>query len=140
MFIASEAEMDHMALTTGLSHRHRTRLGLKMARGLPATRSIAKFGPDSRNQGSAFSARQRLGKLSSRARDEKTLDLVVVGLHRFDRSSELIDKHLDQLRFGSDHMRGYPQLRLVKLHPQLLTALLTQMMLLGSKAVELFTF
>ena len=140
MFVASEAEKDHMTLATGLSHRHRSRLGLKMARGFPATRSIAQFGPDRRHQGSAFPARQRLGHLGRRARGEKTLNLVVVGLHRFDRSSELIDKHLDQLRFGSDHMLGHRQLRLLKLLPQLFAALLAQRMLLCSKAVELFTF
>ena len=65
---------------------------------------------------------------------------MVVGLHRFDRCSELIDKHLDQLGFSSDRMLGHRQLRLVKLLPQLFAALLAQMMLLGSKAVELFTF
>ena len=140
MFVASEAEMDHMTLTTGLGRRHRSRFGLKMARRFPAAHSIAEFGPNRRHQRSAFTARQRLGQRSGRARGEKTFNLVLVGLHRFDRCSKLIDEHLDQLRFSSNHMLGHPQLRLFKLLPRLFAALLAEMMLLCSEAAELFTF
>src|SRR5258706_2690010 len=82
MLVASEAEMDHMTFTAGLSHRHRSRLSLKMARGLPATLGIAELGPDGRHHSYALPAPQRLGQLSRRARGEKTLDLMLVGLHR----------------------------------------------------------
>src|SRR3954469_103372 len=87
MFVASEAKVDHMTFATGLSHRYRSRLSLQVTRGFPATRSITEFRPDSRHQGSAFSARQCRGQLGGRARGEKTLNLVLVGLDRFDRSS-----------------------------------------------------
>src|SRR5246127_3174897 len=140
MLVTSKTKVYDTTFATGFGHRHRSRLGLKMARGFPATLGIAELGPDGRHQGSAFTARQRLGKLSGRARGEKTLDPVVVGLHRFDRSPKLLDEDLDPLGLGSDHMFGDRKLRFVKLLPQLLTALFTEMMLLGSKAIELFTF
>src|SRR6266542_1416933 len=140
MLVTCEAKVYDPTFATGFGHWHRSRLGLKMARGLPATLGIAELGPDGRHQGSAFSARQRLGKLSGRARGEKTLDPVVIDLHRFDRSPKLLDEDLDQLRLSSDHMLGDGKLRLVKLPPQRLTALFTEMMLRGGKAIELFTF
>ena len=84
--------------------------------------------------------RQRLGKLSGRARGEKTLDLVVIDLHCFDRSPKLLDEDLEPLCFGSDHMLGHRKLRFLKLLPELLTALFTEMVLLGGQAIELFTF
>src|SRR4249920_2709457 len=140
MLVTGEAKMYDTTFAASFGHRYRSRLGLKMARGLPATRGIAELGPDRRHQGSAFCARQRLGKLSGRARSEKTLDLVVIDLHRFDRSPKLLDEDLNPLGLGSDHMLGHRKLRLVKLLPQLLTALFTDMMLLGGKAIELFTF
>ena len=71
---------------------------------------------------------------------KKLSTFVVVDLNRFDRSPKLLDEHLEQLCLGSDHMLGHPKLRFLKLLPQLLTALLAQMMLRGSKAIELFTF
>ena len=40
----------------------------------------------------------------------------------------------------SDHKSAHRQLRFLKLLPQLLTALFTEMVLLGGKAIELFTF
>src|SRR4249920_1034441 len=140
MLVTGKTKVYDTTFATSFSHRHRSRLGLKMARGFPATLGIAEFGPDRRHQGSAFCARQRLGKRSGRARGEKTLDLVVIDLHRFDRSPKLLDEDLDQLRLSSDHMLGDGKLRLVKLPPQRLTALFTEMMLLGGKAIELFTF
>src|SRR5437867_4494792 len=140
MLVTGKTKVYKTTFATGFGHRHRSRLGLKMARGFPATLGITELGPDRRHQSSAFSARQRFGKLSGRARDEKTLDLVVIDLHRFDRSPKLLDEDLDQLGLGSDHMLRDGKLRLVKLFPQLFTALFTEMMLLGGKAVELFTF
>src|SRR5437867_12921401 len=139
MLVTGKTKVYNTTFATGFGHRYRSRLGLKMTRGLPATLGIAEFGPDRRHQGSAFTARQRLGKLSGRARGEKTLDPVVIDLHRFDRSPKLLDEDLDQLGLGSDHMLGHRKLRFIKLLPQLLTALFTEMMLLGGKAVELFT-
>src|SRR5437899_6212594 len=140
MLVTGKTKVYNTTFATGFGHRYRSRLGLKMTRGLPATLGIAEFGPDRRHQGSAFTARQRLGKLSGRARGEKTLDPVIIDLHRFDRSPKLLDEDLDQLCLGSDHMLGHRKLRFIKLLPQLLTALCTEMMLLGGKAIELFTF
>src|SRR5437016_733431 len=140
MLVTGKTKVYNTTFATGFGHRYRSRLGLKMTRGLPATLGIAEFGPDRRHQGSAFTARQRLGKLSGRARGEKTLDPVIIDLHRFDRSPKLLDEDLDQLGLGSDHMLGHRKLRFIKLLPQLLTALCTEMMLLGGKAIELFTF
>src|SRR5438128_11947892 len=140
MLVTRESKMYNTTFATGFGHRHRSRLGLKMTRGLPATLGIAEFRPDCRHQGSAFTTRQRLGKLSGLARGEKTLDPVIIDLHRFDRSPKLLDEDLDQLCLGSDHMLGHRKLRFIKLLPQLLTALCTEMMLLGGKAIELFTF
>src|SRR3989441_8828676 len=140
MLVTGKTKVYDTTFATGFSHRYRARLGLKMARGFPATLGIAELGRDRRHQGSAFCARQRLGKLSGRARGEKTLDLMVIDLHRFDRSPKLLDEDLDQLGLGSDHMLGHRKLRFVKLLPQLLTALFAEVMLLSGKAVELFTF
>src|SRR5437667_9365132 len=140
MLVTGKTKVYNTTFATGFGHRYRSRLGLKMTRGLPATLGIAEFGPDRRHQGSAFTARQRLGKLSGRARGEKTLDPVIIDLHRFDRSPKLLDEDLDQLCLGSDHMLGHRKLRFIKLLPQLLTALCTEMMLLGGKAIDLFTF
>src|SRR5215831_822905 len=140
MLVTSETKVNYPTLPAGLGDRHHSGLGLKVAKRFPATRAIAEFGPDRRHQGPAVSARQRLGNRSGQARGEKTLDLMVVALHRFDRSPQLIDQNLDQLRFGSDHMLGYLKLRWAKFLPQLLTALFAQVMLLGGKAVEFFTF
>src|SRR6266508_1187830 len=92
MLVTGKTKVYDTTLTTGFGHRHRSRLGLKMTRGFPATLRIAELGPDRRHQGSAFYARQRLGKLSGRARGEKTFDLVVIDLHRFDRSPKLLDE------------------------------------------------
>src|SRR5215510_4248338 len=140
VLVTGKTKLYDPTLTAGFSDGHCSRLGLKMTRGLPATLGIAELGPDRRHQRSAFSARQRLGQRSVRARGEKTLDLVVIDLHRFDRSSKLLDEHLEQLRLGSDHMFGDHKLRFLKLLPQLLTALFTERMLLGGKAIELLTF
>src|SRR5688572_18829694 len=140
MFITSKTKLNHTTLATGLGQRHCSRFGLKVAKRCPATLGIAELSPDRRHQGSAFSARQRLSNLSGRARGEKTLDLAVVSLDGLNRSSELVDENLDQLGFGSDHMVGHLKLRLAKLLPQLLIALLAQMMLLCGKALELLRF
>jgi hypothetical protein len=60
VLVTGETKLYDPALTAGFSYGHRSRLGLKMTRGLPATLGIVKFGPDGRHQRSRFSA--RLGK------------------------------------------------------------------------------
>src|SRR4029077_4265620 len=92
MLVTGKTKVYDTTFATGFGHRYRSRLGLKMARGLPAILGIAELGPDRRHQGSAFCARQRLGKRSDRARGEKTFDLVIIDLHRFDRSPKLLDR------------------------------------------------
>jgi hypothetical protein len=98
MFITGKTKLNHTTVATGLSHRHRSRLGLKVAKRFPATFDIAELSPDRGHQGSAFSARQRLSNLSRRARGEKTLDLVVVSLNGLNRRSQLIDDHYVNLQ------------------------------------------
>src|SRR5437870_2035637 len=139
MLVTRESKMYNPTFATGFGHRHRSRLGLKMTRGLPATLGIAEFRPDCRHQGSAFTTRQRLGKLSGRARGEKTLDLVVIDLHRFDRSPKLLDEDSTNWALALTTCSGTASCGLLSFSQQLLTALFTEMMLLGGKAVELFT-
>ena len=48
MLVTGETEVDDTTFAAGFSHRHRSRLGLKVARRLPATRSVTELGPDRR--------------------------------------------------------------------------------------------
>src|SRR5207237_8359925 len=70
MLVTHESKMYNPTFATGFGHRHRSRLGLKMTRGLPATLGIAELGPDRRHQGSALTARQGLVELIGRASGE----------------------------------------------------------------------
>ena len=123
------------ALAALYCHRHRTGLGLKVAKRNPSTLSIAQLSPKHGYGGSTLAAGQRLGQISCRRRGEKTLNLLAIAIHRFTQSFKLTHQHREQLRLGSHHMLGNLQLRFIELFPQLLTALLTEMMLARGKAV-----
>src|SRR5919197_3037688 len=140
MLIASETKVNHASFATGFGDRDGSSLGLKVGKGFPATHAIAELGPEAGYQGSAFCARQALGHLSYRARGEKTLNLVVVDLDRFNRRAQLVNKNLGPLGFIPHDMLGYGQLGWGKFVPQLLTAFFAQMMLLARKAIEILVF
>jgi hypothetical protein len=125
----------NMALTTGLGYRDSTCLGLKVAERFPATLDITELGPKHRDDGAAFSSRQRLYQFSCRHRGEKTLDLLAVALDRLNQGLQLNHQHPKQLRLGSDDVLGNGQLRLAKLLPQLFTACLAEMVLTLGKTV-----
>ena len=54
MLVTGKTKVYDTTFATGFGHRHRSCLGLKVARGFPATLGIAELGPDRRHQGSAF--------------------------------------------------------------------------------------
>ena len=54
MLVTGEAKVYNATFAAGFGHRHRSRLSLKMTRGLRATLGIAELGRDRRHEGSAF--------------------------------------------------------------------------------------
>src|SRR5437870_11780630 len=90
MLVTGKTKVYNTTFATGFGHRYRSRLGLKMTRGLPATLNIAELGPAATHQGPPFTARHGLGKRGARAGGEKTPDLVFMLLTGFHRSLNLL--------------------------------------------------
>src|SRR6185369_15709047 len=106
MLVTGGSKLDQAVFATGLGDRDRSGLCLKMSERTPATWSIAQLGPKGCYRGGAFSAGQRLGQLSWRHSGEKTLNLLVVAVHRLDRGLHLHHQRQQKFRFGSHHVFG----------------------------------
>src|SRR5918996_932757 len=137
--IAGKTKPYSMTLATRSSHRNHSRLGLKVPKGLPSSYGVSELSANRWHGASALSSRQRRKKLSRRQRDEKTFDLVVVGVDRFNRGLQLIEQHFQQLCLSSDHVFGNQELRLMERLPQLVTATLAEVMFTSGEALPLLT-
>src|SRR5713226_2913596 len=137
LLVTGKTKLYDPALAARFGHRDHSRLSLKVPKRFPSPWSIPKLSPNHRYDGSTLCSRQLLNKLSCRHRGEKTFNLLVVLLCRSERSLQLIEQHLDQLRLGSDHVLGNHKLRLFKLLPQLSTTCFTEMVLKLSESVPL---
>jgi hypothetical protein len=135
MLVTGESKLYYTTFATGLSYRDRSRLSLKLPEGIPTVLSIAELGPNRRYCGSGFTAGQRLGHFSCRHSGEKTLNILVVAVNRLDRGLQLDNQRQQKFRFGSNHVFGDRELRLVELVPKLLRACFTEVVLARGEAV-----
>ena len=135
IFITGKAKMYDMTFATRFGYGDSSPLGLKVAKGLPAILGIAQLSPKLGYGGPAFSSRQALYKLSCRHRGEKTFDLLAVAFHRWQQGLKLNHQRQQKFRFGSNHVWGTGQLRLIDLIPKLITAGLAEMMVALGKVV-----
>ena len=101
-----------------MSHRDHSRLSLEVPKGLPAILGTPELSPNDWDGGPAFSSRQRLDQVSCRHRGEKTFDLLLVLFNRLKRGLKLNHKRRQKSRFGSHHVLGNCQLRLVVVSPK----------------------
>src|SRR5574337_614612 len=135
VFVTGKTKLHEATLATRFGHRHYSRLGLKVPKGVPSTLGIPQLSPKHRYDRPVLSSRQCLNQLTCRHRGEKTLNPLAVALNRLEQSLKLNEQHAQQLRLGSHHVLGHLELRFIHFLPQLLTARLTQMMLTLGKAV-----
>src|ERR671924_1363608 len=135
--IAGKTKVYDAALAALFGHWHCSCLGLKMVPRLPSIPGVAQLSPKHGHGGPSFSSRQRLSKLSCRHRAEKIFDLLLVAVYGWQQGLKLNDQRCKQLGLGSNHMPGNRQLRLAELLPELVTALLTQVMVAFGKTVPL---
>jgi hypothetical protein len=126
MLVTGKSKKYHTALATRLGNGDFTRLGLEVAKGLPAIVSIAQLSPKLGNGGSAFSSRQGLYQLSCRHRGEKTFDLLTIAIHLWQQGLKLNHQCQQQFRLGSNNVVGNGQLSRTKLLPKLGRARLAQ--------------
>jgi hypothetical protein len=135
VLVAGKSKKHHTALATGLSDWDSARLGLKVAKGLPAIVGIAQLSPKLGYGSSGFSSRQRLSKLSCRHRGEKTLDFLAIAFHLWQQGLKLNHQRPQKFRFRPNDMFGNRQLGLTELFPKLVRTRFAEMMVAFGKAV-----
>src|SRR4030095_3163284 len=127
--VTRKPKVHHTAFAARFGHRDHARFGLQLTNRFPTTLGITDLRPKDRHDGTRFSSRQRLDQLSGRHRGEKTFDFLLVGPYDLRYRLTLDQQYQKKLRLDSDHMLGNCQLRLTKLLPKLLAAILPQIML-----------